>query len=136
VFARTLPQYVIARSKQQSKLLVDQIASDFHESHHMQERRLLRPCWARNDREGRRLLRPCWARNDSEGRRLLRPGACPELVEGGLVMISGICHSMYTIREIQLGTCRKPCRDRPVGRLYAFFILDAIPSAVRREESL
>jgi hypothetical protein len=45
------PHSVIA-SLWGSKLLVDQIASGFQESHHMQERRLLRPCGARNDAKG------------------------------------------------------------------------------------
>jgi hypothetical protein len=74
--------HVIARSqKRRSNLLVDQSATGFQGSHHMQERRLLRPFRARNDsgREetasrlmalamtagGRRLLRPFRARNDS-----------------------------------------------------------------------
>jgi hypothetical protein len=60
---RSPPQHVIARSKQQSKLLVDRIASGFQKLHHMQERR---------------LLRFFVARNDNRGRRLLRPGDCPE----------------------------------------------------------
>jgi hypothetical protein len=38
--------------RRRSKLLVDQIDSAFQESHHMQERRSLRPCVARNDGGG------------------------------------------------------------------------------------
>ena len=44
-FGKAFPINVIARSsiERRSNLFVDQIASDFQESHHMQERRLLRP---------------------------------------------------------------------------------------------